>query len=106
MLELVHKLIVFSEGLSPVGLWLVLALATVFILWLAYRTLGLGGVLGILLVIFFTYVLYTNDSLNKFKESQRNENSHIQQLQDELNFDNKSSFENKSEIGNDLDNDG
>ena len=105
MLELVHKFIVFSEGLGPIGFWVVMSLITLSFTWLAYRVLGLGGALGILLVIFFTYVLYSNDSFNKYKENQRNENLHMKQLEDELNYDNRSSLENEPDLEGELDND-
>ncbi len=88
MADLIQKFIIFSEGLSPVELWLVIALAFLFFLYLTFRTMGLGGVLGILLIAFFAYILYDHDSFGKYEERNRNEAAHMKLIEEELQKDN------------------
>ena len=84
MTELIQKFIIFSEGLSPTELWAVVALAFLLFLYLTFRAMGLGGVLGILLIAFFAYILYDHDSFGKYEERNKNEAAHMQLIQDEL----------------------
>lgn len=84
MPHLLDVFIFISENLSPTQLWVVMALAFVFALYLGYRTLGIGAVLGLLIVAFFFYVLYDHDSFKSYKEKERNDASYEQRLREEL----------------------
>ena len=85
--ELIQKFIIFSENLSPTELWLVIAFAFLAILYLAYRVLGIGAVLGLLLIGFFVYILYDHDSFKKYEERNRNEAAHMDLIDKELEKD-------------------
>lgn len=84
MTELIQEFITFSEALTPTELWFVIALAFVLFLYLIFRTMGLGGVLGFLLIAFFVYILYNHNSFKKYEERNKNEAAHMQLIQDEL----------------------
>jgi len=87
MEDLIQKFIIFSESLSPTELWIVIALAFLLFLYLTLRIMGLGGVLGILLIAFFAYILYGHDSFDKYKERNKNEAEHMKLIEDELRRD-------------------
>jgi hypothetical protein len=82
--EAVSWFLNLSAGLSPVQLWFVIALAFILLLYLAYRTMGLGGLFGILLVGFFAYVLLDHDTFGSFRQSEDNKAGHMSALEAEL----------------------
>ncbi len=84
MNEYVVQFIAFSEALSPIELWWVIVIAFVLFLYLVYRLMGLGGVLGFILIGFFIYILYGHNSFKKYEERNRNEAIHMQQIENEL----------------------
>ncbi len=53
------KFVDFASNLNPVEFWVVVVTLAMFVIYLAYRLLGIGAVFALSLVYFFMYVLYT-----------------------------------------------
>ncbi len=84
MSDLIQRFIVFSENLNSTQLNLIIICAFLLLLYLAYRVLGLGAVLGLLLIGFFVYILYDHDSFKKYEEKEKNEAAHMRLIEKEL----------------------
>ncbi len=85
--EVVQKFIFLSENLTPTQLWWVIAIAFLLFIFLVYRIVGLGAVLGILLIAFFVYILYDHNSFKKYEERNKNEAAYMKLIDEELQKD-------------------
>ena len=71
-------------NLNPEEIWILIFIAAVLILFLAYRTLGMKMVFVLMLVYLIIYVLYINDIFGSYEKRVIDNEKHMKTIENEL----------------------
>jgi len=86
ILDYVSNNPLFSQvyDLNKTELIIIVALAAVLIIFIAYRWLGLGMVLALLIIYLVIYVLYVNNFFSFYEEHEKSTEQHLRLIEEEL----------------------
>ncbi len=83
--EMIFRFGEMSANLNPTEIWMIYALVVLLLMYLAFRIMGISGLLGMVLVVFFGWVLYNNGTVEKYQEKKSREASRMEMLDQEMN---------------------
>lgn len=83
-LDLLHRYLNFVYNLTPREILIIIALTAFLILIVAYRKFGIGAVIGVLLIYFFAYILFSSNILNNWQNDKMEEQRRMQIYNQEM----------------------
>lgn len=87
MLQLFNDVFQYILGLDETQIRALVVITALLILFMVYHWLGFGGLLGLLAIYFFAYILYTGHIVDKYNKNEADEAHHMDIIQQELNKD-------------------
>lgn len=83
-LDLPHRYAGYVNNLSSREILVIIIIAAVLILFMAYRKFGVGAVIGVILIYFFAYIIFYSNIFNNWQNDKMEEQRRMQIYSQEL----------------------